>query len=59
MKNFEEKEIKDLATVAGGARDPKMTISFTIDFGNFFNGSNNWFDGIPGNSNVDEFDSAG
>jgi hypothetical protein len=57
MKNFKEKEIKDLATVAGGKKDPITQICFTVNWGNFFNGSNNWFDGIPNNSQTpDEFD---
>ena len=56
MKNFEEKEIKDLSLVSGGIKDPKITISFTVDLGNLFNFSNSWFDGNKENNNADEFD---
>jgi hypothetical protein len=55
MKNFQEKEIKDLATVNGG-RDGDLAIGFTINLKGWFDGSMNLFDGIRHNTKVNEFD---
>jgi hypothetical protein len=38
MKNFQEKEIKDLATVNGG-RDGEVTVRTTIEWRGWFDGS--------------------
>ena len=48
MKNFQEKEIKDLAVVTGG-RDGTITIGFTVD------NVHGWFNGIKGDESI-EFD---
>lgn len=55
MKNFEEKEIKDFATVNGG-RGPEIRINFSINSDGWFDGSMNLFDGIKGNTEFNEFD---
>ncbi len=53
MKNFKEKEIKDLTIIAGGL-DPKVTnIRFKINFTLHLDG---FFDGSLVNKNVNEFD---
>jgi hypothetical protein len=44
MKNFQEKEIKDLSSVTGGS-DGTLTIGFTVDPVGFF-------DGIKGNEKL-------
>jgi hypothetical protein len=52
MKNFQEKEIKDLATVNGG-RDGEVSVKTTIAWGGWFDGS--LFNGRKG-QRINEFD---
>jgi hypothetical protein len=38
MKNFKEKEVKDLASINGGI-DGTLNVKFTVKYGGFFDGS--------------------
>ena len=57
ISDFQEKEVKNtsMTNVTGGA-NPEVGISFTIRWSGFFNGNSNLFDGIKGNTNIDEID---
>ncbi len=58
MKNFKEKEIKDLRIVMGGLKGPDIKVSleinFTVAWGNFFDKSI-----LTKGSRVNEFDKNG
>jgi len=55
MKNFEEKEVKDLSIVNGGKKIGGE-VSVTVTWDGWFDGSLNLFDGIKGNTVVNELD---
>jgi hypothetical protein len=57
ISDFQEKEVKNtsMTNVTGGA-NPEVGVTFTIDWRGFFNGNSNLFDGIKGNTTIDELD---
>ena len=54
MKNFKEKEVKDLSSILGGQNDPKVsTINIRINFTIYWDGV---FDGSLRQGIINEFD---